>query len=380
MNETPLHTLAAFGQSAWLDYISRPLLETGKLKGLVEQGLMGMTSNPSLFNQSISATNDYDEKIVQLKEQGKTTFEIYDALTIRDIQEACDILKPVYEKTNGVDGYVSLEINPQLANTVKEQAREGMRLYSVVKRPNVMIKVPSTPEGLPVVEELIGQGINVNVTLIFSQKQYEETAKAYLRGLTRLSKTTPDLSKVHSVASVFVSRVDTVIDKLLDDKITKERREKDTARLNQLLGRAAVANGRFIFEKFEEIFNGPEFKALAAKGAHPQRVLWASTSTNNSAYQDIKYVTELISRPTVNTLPEKTLMAFLDHGQVKNAFTSSASESRKTIASLQEVGIDLQKVCQDLLDDGVAAFVKAFDELLVSIEKKAAQLSAAGKK
>ena len=366
-----IQQLADFGQSAWLDYISRSLLDQGKLQALLQQGLRGMTSNPSIFNQSISQSHDYDEKIIQLKNQGKSTFEIYDELTIKDIQDAADAFKNIYEKTKKLDGYVSLEINPLLANTIKEQAAEGARLFKKVNRPNVMIKVPSTPEGFPVIEELISQGINVNVTLIFSLKQYEQTVQAYFQGLTRLAKQQSDLSNVHSVASVFVSRIDTVIDKVLDERIAKT----NDAKLKNLLGKAAVANCRMIYDRWEELFKSAEFKTLEKKGANIQRVLWGSTSTKNPNYPDIKYVTELMAPSTVNTLPENTLMAFLDHGKVKNAFVDDIKQSHETLASLKSSGIDVNDVCAKLLDAGVVAFSEAFESLLKSIEKKAHALS-----
>jgi len=368
---SPLEQLSSLGQSVWLDYISRSLLDQGKLKSLIGLGLCGMTSNPSIFNQSISQSHDYDEKIIQLKHQGKSTFEIYDELTIKDIQDAADAFKNVYEKTQKLDGYVSLEINPLLANKIKEQTDEGVRLFKKVKRPNVMIKVPSTPEGFPVIEELISQGINVNVTLIFSLKQYEKTAEAYFKGLNRLAKEKSDLSHVRSVASVFVSRVDTVIDKTLDEKIA----QTNDAKLKTLLGKAAVANCRIIYDRWEQLFNNTDFKNLEKKGANVQRVLWGSTSTKNPNYPDIKYVTELIAPSTVNTLPENTLMAFLDHGKVKNAFVDQVDQSQATLTSLKNLGIDVNDVCAQLLDSGVVAFSEAFESLLKSIEKKAHALS-----
>lgn len=376
MLKTSIQQLGDYGQSIWLDYISRPLLETGKLKSLIDQGLRGMTSNPSIFNQAIGSSTDYDKKIVQLKDQGKSSFEIYDELTIRDIQDAADQLKRVYDATNGLDGYVSLEINPLLAKKVDEQIKEGLRLAKKVNRPNVMIKVPSTEQGFKVFEELIASGINVNVTLIFSLDQYVKTAQAYMRGLERLSEKTSDLSRVHSVASVFVSRVDSTIDKTLDEKITTSNDSAQKERLQSLKGKAAVANCRMVFEKSKEIFASSEFKSLQSKKANVQRVLWASTSTKNPAYPDIKYVTELISAPTVNTLPEPTLMAFLDHGKFVEAFTDQPQNADKIIQELKSVGIDINSVCLNLLDDGCSSFDKAFETLLASIEKKASQLCA----
>lgn len=374
MNRTKLHELADFGQSLWLDYISRSLLESGKLKSLIDNGLRGMTSNPTIFNQAIAESQDYDEKIAKLRESGKTTFEIYDELTIRDVQEAADFFRPVFESTKGLDGYVSLEINPQLANQVDEQTREGKRLFQKVNRPNVMIKVPSTKSGFPVIEELLSDGIPVNVTLIFSLQQYKGTAQAYLRGLERRMLRMGDLSKMRSVASVFVSRIDTSIDKLLDEKIAQASDQSLKNKLNSLKGKSAVANSRLIFAEFQSIFNDTQYKAFAQKRAPEQRVLWASTGTKNPQYSDLKYVTELISRPTVNTVPEKTLNAFLDHGSVKEALAGDVKDARALFASLKESGIDIDQVCLKLLNDGVAAFEKSFDDLLASIEQKAQRL------
>lgn len=374
MNKSSIQQLADFGQSVWLDFINRPLLETGELKKLISSGLRGMTSNPSIFNQAIGASQDYDNKIRELKEKNKSTFDIYDELTIRDIQEASDLFKEVYEKTNRLDGYVSLEINPLLAQKIEEQAREGVRLFKKVNRPNVMIKVPSTDQGFSVVEELIGQGINVNITLIFSLKQYEKTVQAYLNGLKRLQKSRGNLKNVHSVASVFVSRIDSLIDKFLDEMTAKESNAAKKEQLQALKGKAAVANSRLIFEKFKELFAAKEFKDLEAQGANIQRVLWGSTSTKNPSYPDIKYVTELIARPTVNTLPKNTLEAFLDHGKVKDAFKSDKKDAERVISSLQGIGIDINKICLKLLEDGCLSFNQAFETLMASIEKKAEKL------
>ncbi len=375
MSESKLQELANFGQSIWLDYIDRPLLETGKLKNLIDQGLRGMTSNPSIFNNAIGSSNDYDEKISELAKQGKAVFDIYDTLTIKDIQEACDQFASVYASTDRLDGYVSLEINPQIANDTQAQIDEGKRLFKEVNRPNVMIKVPATEAGIPVVEELIANGINVNTTLIFSLGQYEKVVAAYYRGLSRLAETADDLSHVRSVASVFVSRIDTTVDKLIDEKYA-DSTEEDKALLDSLRGKAAVANAHLIFEKWAELLQTEAVKALSGKNANMQRLLWASTGTKNPDYSDIKYVTELISNPSVNTLPEKTLNAFCDHGTVDNAFVYPVDDSKKVIDQLKTFGIDIDAVCQELLEKGVVAFDDAFIDLFASIEKKAKELVA----
>lgn len=375
MPNSNMRKLADFGQSIWLDYIDRPLLETGKLKKLIDNGLRGMTSNPSIFNSAIGASTDYDEEIIKLKGQGKTTFEIYDKLTIKDIQTACDQFLNVYQETDKLDGYVSLEINPQLANKIADQIKEGKRLHKLVNRPNLMVKVPSTKEGLSVIEELIASGINVNATLIFSCIQYQGVAQAYLNGLTRYAEIHDDLSHIHSVASFFVSRIDSTIDTMLCERIKCEDDPEIKINIKSFLGKAAVTNCRVVFEKCKEIYLREQFRELRNKKANKQRLLWASTGTKNPEYSDIKYVTELIAKPTVNTLPEKTLNAFMDHGIVKEALNDDINEIFEILGHLQENKIDINEVCQKLQDDGVKAFDKAFTELFNSIEQKAAQLS-----
>ncbi|MGE0269521.1 MAG: transaldolase [Candidatus Omnitrophota bacterium] len=374
MSKSTIQQLAEYGQSIWLDYINRPMLENGELKSRIENGLRGMTSNPSIFNKAIGTTHDYDQEIIRLKSEGKSAFEIYDALTIKDIQDAADCFKGVYEQTGGLDGYVSLEINPLLASKVEEQRKEGVRLYKKVNRPNVMIKVPSTKQGFLVIEELIAAGINVNATLIFSLKQYEKTAMAYLDGLKRFQSDGGNISKVRSVASVFVSRVDSVVDALLKEKIAAASDRETKDRAAGLLGKAAVANCRVIFEKYKELFSSDEFNQLQSGGANVQRVLWGSTSTKSPEYSDIKYITELITRPTVNTVPEPTLKAFLDHGTVNEAFDNPAEEALQVLDDLSELGIHIVDVNNRLLVDGCKAFDEAFEDLLKSVENKASSL------
>ncbi len=372
MSRTSIQELGAFGQSAWLDYIGRSLILSGKLKELLELGLLGMTSNPTIFDKAISGSNDYDEDIHKAHAAGKSTFKIYDELTISDVQAAADIFLPVYEKTNGQDGYVSLEINPKLAYETEATIAEGKRLRQKVNRPNVMYKVPSTKPGLKAIEELIALGINVNITLIFALEQYVETAYAYIRGIKRLLQNDGEAAKVRSVASVFVSRVDTLVDKLLDELIAKEQDHDRKIQLLHLKGKAAVANSQLIYAKHLEIFSSAEFMQLHHKGAQYQRLLWGSTGAKNPAYSDIKYITGLIGKNTVNTMPEQTLEAFLDHGEVKEALTSDeVSNAQQVINELRSLGIDMDEVCAQLLNDGVIAFEKSFDSLLASIEEKA---------
>lgn len=374
MSKNTVLKLEEFGQSVWLDYISRSIIETGKLKSMIDMGLQGMTSNPSIFNKAVSGAQEYDREIEKAYKSGKTILEIYDDLTVRDIRDAADIFKDVYEKTNGLDGYVSLEINPKLAYNTRKTIEEGKRLYEKVNRPNVMFKVPSTDEGFPAVEELISECINVNITLIFSLQQYEETAKAYLRGLEGLLQKGGELSKVHSVASVFVSRKDTSVDNLIEERLSKEKDKDSKSKLESLKGKAGIANSALIYERYLEIFYGDDFRKLQEKGANVQRVLWGSTSTKNPTYSDIKYVTELIAKNTVNTMPENTLSAFLDHGVVKEALTGDASEYHKVINELRGIGIDINDVCRKLLEDGVEAFEESFNSLLNSIEEKSKAL------
>jgi transaldolase len=374
MSKKRIADLAAFGQSIWLDSISRSMIKTGKLQEMIDQGLRGMTSNPTIFDKAISSGSDYEEDINKLHSNGGSTFEIYDDLTVRDVQDAADLFKPVYDKTGGLDGYVSLEVNPKLAFQTQETISEAKRLHEKVNRPNVMFKVPSTEAGFPAIEELLSEGINVNITLIFSLEQYIKTAEAYLKGLKRLYDNQGDLSKIASVASVFVSRVDTAVDKMLDEKISKELNGDVKNKLTSLRGMAAVANSRLIFKKYLEIFVGEDYMELQKKGGSVQRVLWGSTGTKDPAYSDIKYVTELIGKPTVNTLPESTLAAFADHGIIEEALTSSMEGAEATISELSAFGIDINVVCAKLLNEGLVSFEKSFDSLLNTIKQKAGNI------
>jgi transaldolase len=363
MSKSKLDELAKIGQSIWLDNINRSMIENGKLKEEINRGLRGMTSNPSIFDNSISSSTDYDGAIKKLAGEGKSTFEIYDDLTVRDVQDAADMFMPVYEKTYRLDGYVSLEINPELAMKTKETIEEGRRLFKKVNRPNVMFKVPSTDAGYEAITAFLGEGINVNATLIFSMDQYIKTALAYIEGMKRLSARGGDMSKVHSVASVFVSRIDSSIDKMIDAR-------SEDKRLKSFRGKAAVANSKMIFSKYHDIFSGDDFLALKNKGANLQRVLWGSTGTKDPSYSDVKYVTELIGNPTVNTIPDKTLAAFMDHGVIKESITKDAGDAEDTIESLKEFNIDVNEICLKLLDEGVTAFQKSFSSLLNAIETK----------
>jgi len=365
MAKTTIERLAEFGQSAWLDNINRSMIESGRLREMIGLGLRGMTSNPTIFDNAVRTSNDYDAKIDQLQRSGKTTFDIYDELTVRDVQDAADIFKEVYDKTNGLDGYVSLEVSPKLAFDAKATIEDAVRLFKKVARPNVMFKIPATDAGFIAIEELLSEGININATLIFSLEQYRKTASSYIKGLDRFLQKGGDPKKPRSVASVFVSRIDALVDNAIDENGLPV----------SLKGKAAIANSKLIFRKYLEIFSGSEFRNLEAKGANVQRVLWASTSTKNPDYSDIKYVTELIGKNTVNTLPDNTLKAFLDHGVVEEALSEDIRDAQSNIDSLRNFGIDIDTVCAKLLEDGVAAFEKSFDSLLSSIETKAGSLS-----
>ena len=374
MATTTIEKLGEFGQSVWLDSISRSLIKRGRLKEMIDMGLSGMTSNPTIFDKAISSSNDYDEKICKLYTSGKSNFEMYDDLTIWDVQDAADIFIPVYEKTNGLDGYVSLEINPKLALKTKETIEEGRRLYKKVDRPNVMFKVPATDAGFVAIEELLAEGININITLIFSLEQYINTARAFLTGMKKLLQKQNDLSKVQSVASVFVSRIDTAVDRIIDEFLETERDTLIRDKLQSLKGKAAIANANLIFKKYLDFFSSDEFEQLRQKGANIQRVLWGSTSTKNPEYSDIKYVVELIGRNTVNTMPENTFQAFLDHGMIKEALTGEIEEAENVIDGLNSFIIDINRVCKKLLDEGIVAFQKSFESLLNSVEMKTKKL------
>ena len=370
MPGTKIGELAELGQSIWLDNINRAMIEDGRLKQQISTGLRGMTSNPSIFDKSISSSSDYDGVIKELAGKGLSTFEIYDELTIRDVQDAADMFRPVFENTGGLDGYVSLEINPDLAMKTEETIEEGRRLYRKVDRPNVMLKVPATDAGFPAIEQLLSEGININITLIFSLEQYRKTAASYIRSMNRLLEKGIDPGKVRSVASVFVSRIDSAVDKLIDGRLSQEQENEIKDILKALRGKAAVANSGIIFHEYNKIFSGEEFQPMKDKGANIQRVLWGSTGTKDPGYSDIKYVTELIGKQTVNTLPDKTLDLFIDHGSVKESLTGDAGEAKDILDSLNGLGIDTEKICLKLLEDGVVSFQKSFESLLGAIEKK----------
>jgi transaldolase/glucose-6-phosphate isomerase len=369
-----------FGQSFWYDNIQRGLIKSGELQDLIEnQGVLGITSNPSIFEKAFTGNPDYDPDIIPLVEGGADTKTIYETLAIQDIQAAADMLEPVYEQTNGLDGYISLEVSPLLANDYEGTVNEARRLFKQVSRKNLMVKVPATPAGIPAIQTLIADGININVTLIFSLDGYEAVARAYLAGLKERAMNDESLD-IASVASFFVSRVDVLVDKLLDERIAAvpEWDKDQKARLEALKGKAAIANAKLAYEIFEKIFAEPEFAELAARGARPQRVLWASTSTKNPALKDTYYVEALIGKDTVNTLPPATLKAFADHGEVAPALHEGLDDAKRVIAELEAAGIHMAEVMQKLQDDGVRLFAEAFDALFKGIEYKRSAIVSRG--
>ena len=371
MKPNPLLQLKNQGQSIWYDNIRRSLLQSGELKRMIEEdGVTGVTSNPTIFEKAMDGSADYQDALKELIASGASADEIYEKLIVADARAACDILRPVFDETHGGDGYVSLEVSPLLAHNTAGTVRQAKHLFELVNRPNLMIKVPATVEGMPAIEMLIGDGINVNVTLIFSLDSYKKAAEAYIAGLEKLDKAGGRLDSVASVASFFVSRLDTAVDKLLEECIATEKDPKRVAELAALLGTTAISNSKMAYQIFKEIFSGPRFQALARKGARPQRVLWASTSTKNPAYRDVIYVEQLIGPQTVNTMPPSTLEAFRDHGVVKPTLEQSVETAKANLDALKEFGIDLDAITAQLLVDGVDAFAKSFQQLMRCIANK----------
>ncbi|MFN8006485.1 MAG: transaldolase [Terriglobia bacterium] len=369
----PLLGLQTQGQSIWLDSISRQLLRSGQLKKLIdEDGLRGVTSNPTIFEKAITGSHDYDPEMDKLSKQGASVDEIYEALVVEDIQAATDLFQTVYRETQGLDGYVSLEVSPRLAHQTDKTIEEARRLWKRVSRPNVMIKVPATPEGIPAIETLISEGINVNVTLMFSPSHYVSVAEAYLRGLEIRARNGQPL-RLGSVASFFVSRVDTLIDRLLDQALAASKGQE--ALIQSLMGQAAIANSRLVYQKFKEIFSESNFGSLRKRGARVQRPLWASTSTKNPKYRDVLYVEELIGPETVNTLPPATVDAFRDHGKVSARLEQDLDAAKILFTRLAALGIDIEQVGKTLQTEGVKLFLDSFETLIRAIAAKKESLS-----
>jgi len=366
----PLLQLKDQGQSVWYDNIDRSQLASGKFKKMLdEDGIVGVTANPTIFEKSISAGNAYDQQVSLFVQQGKNTNEIYEGLVITDIQTVADLLRPIYDSTEGKDGYVSLEVSPELAHDTQGTIHEAERFWKLVNRPNLMIKIPATPEGIPAIYETLRKGINVNITLIFSLNNYRDVADAYLRALEDRNGAGEDISSLASVASFFVSRVDTLVDKLLDDKIKATSDTAEQQKLKSLQGNAAIANARLVYQEFERIFGTPRFESLKHVGAHVQRPLWASTSTKNPKYRDVIYIEELIGPDTVNTMPPATIEAFRDHGQLRNSLNEDVAGAQKVMDDLARAGISIKEVTDKLTEDGVKLFADAFGKLLSAVEK-----------
>jgi len=355
-----LVALAEIGQSPWYDNIERRFIKNGHLKELFDRGILGVTSNPTIFEKAVSSSNEYDKEIKELSSSAKSVLEIYDALTIKDISDAADLLRDTYEKTNHLDGYVSIEVLPEYASDAEKTVESARAIFKRIDKPNIMIKVPGTKKGFEAVRKLTADGINVNVTLLFSIEHYEASRRAYIEGLKERIREKKDIKNIFSVASVFVSRVDTKIDKLLDD--LKEE---------GLKGKAAVANCKMIYRSFKESsLKGGDFHDLRGEGANAQRVLWASTSTKSPLYNDVKYVEELIGHNTVNTMPPKTIDAFRDHGTVELTVEKDIQGTRSALARLKALGIDIGAICQEIQNAGVKSFQDSFDKLIHAIEEK----------
>jgi transaldolase len=367
----PLKELLNYGQSMWLDYIRRDLFTTGKLKQMItDDGLRGMTSNPAIFEKAIGESSLYADMLKSLASRADLdTTARFEQIAIRDIQDAADTLRPVYDSSQSRDGYVSLEVSPYLARKTAETVAEARRLWKAVNRENVMIKIPGTAEGLPAIRTAIGEGININVTLLFSKEVYEKVAEAYVAGLEDLAARGGNLKKEAGVASFFISRIDSLIDGMIDARLKTTTDPNQQALLKSLLGKVAIANGKLAYQSYQRIFSGPRWQALAAKGAQTQRVLWASTSTKNPAYRDVLYAEELIGPDTVDTMPPATIDAFRDHGRLRNSLTEDVPAAQKTTDDLAKAGISIKEVTDKLTDDGVKLFADAFDKLLAAVAK-----------
>jgi transaldolase len=359
--------LGALGQSIWLDYIRRDLITSGELRRLIEEdGLRGMTSNPSIFEKAIAGSQDYDEDVRVMALEGKSVKSIYEALSQRDVQSAADEFGPLYDETQGADGYVSLEVNPHLAHDTEGTVEEARRLWIALDRPNVLIKVPATVEGLPAIQQLISEGINVNVTLLFGIPRYQQVVEAYLVGLEARAAQAEPVKNVASVASFFVSRIDTLVDPLLENLMARGGEHADSARMGH--GQVAIASAKVAHQIYKGVFDSDRYAKLAAKGARTQRLLWASTSTKNPEYSDVKYVEALIGRDTIDTVTVETLDEYRGHGEPKERIEQEVVKARGVLDRLPEMGINIDAVTQQLEDEGVAKFSESFDKLMETLE------------
>ena len=367
----PIQELQTFGQSVWLDDLRRSLFTSGEFRRLIdEDGLRGATSNPSIFEKAIAGSTDYLSALHDIEQRGDMSpMARYETLAIRDIRDAADLLRPVYDSTARADGYVSLEVSPYIAHDTAATIGEARRLWKAVARDNVMIKVPASTEGLPAIRQLTGEGINVNITLLFGIERYDDVARAYMEGLSAFVRNGGDAAHVCSVASFFVSRIDTMVDGLITTRLATVTEPWLRTSLTDLLGTVAIANAQLAYQRYLSLLRTTEWQRLAAEGAHPQRLLWASTSTKNPRYRDVRYVEELIGRDTVNTLTPATIEAFRDHGRLRASLEDNLEKARASLTALERVGISLDDVTDRLLEDGVAVFCKAFDSLLATVQQ-----------
>ncbi len=369
MKRNPLKQLGTLGQSIWLDDIRRNMITGGDIRRLIEEdGLRGITSNPSIFEKAIVDSHDYDKDIHAMALNGTAPKEIYEALSQNDVRSAADEFRPLYDRTDGKDGYVSLEVNPHLAHDTKGTIEEARRLWSALNRPNVLIKVPATAEGLPAIRQLIGEGININVTLLFGLPRYRQVAEAYLSGFETRVAQNKDVKHVASVASFFLSRIDAMVDPLVEKLMAQDGKDADLAKKTH--GQVAIASAKMAYQIYKEIFSGVRFEKLAARGARPQRLLWASTSVKNPDYCDVKYIEAIIGTDTVSTVPLKTMDAYRDHGNPKARLEQDVKEALQVLERLPELGINIDEVTQQLIDEGVEKFNKPFDKLMETVAQR----------
>lgn len=378
MTTNHLLEIESLGQSIWMDNLSRNIIESGELKNMIAQkGICGITSNPAIFEKAIAGNAIYDADIASGISTGKSVMEIYESLVFKDIRDACDIFMPVYQQTDGLDGYISIEVPPTIAQDTESTIDEAIRYYNAIGRENLMIKIPGTPEGLPAVRRVISEGINVNVTLLFSVESYVNTAWAYIEGLEARAAKGEDISKIASVASFFLSRIDSKIDNTIDGKLKNVTDETVKTKLEAVKGKVAIANAKIAYQEYKKIIQGDRWKALSAKGAKMQRLLWASTSTKNPAYSDVMYVDELIGPNTVNTLPPQTIDACADHCHVDNRVETNIEAANQLIESLKDpdINININQVMDELLAEGIDKFIQPFTSLINSLEEKVKKLA-----
>ena len=374
----PLQQLAALGQSIWFDYMRRDLVTSGELQKLIrDDGLKGLTSNPTIFQKAVEGSNLYDDFLAERASRKASPGEVFEALAVRDIRDACGVFRPVWEETRHRDGYSSIEVSPTLAHDTEGSLTEARRLWKTLAVPNVMIKIPGTKEGMPAIEEAISEGINVNITLLFSQEAYVQVAEAYIRGLEKRAARGEQVSHLASVASFFVSRIDTLVEKIIAERVKGGATPEQKRLFDQVTGKVAIANAKQAYQRYSKIFSGPRWQALADKGAKTQRVLWASTGTKNPKYSDVLYVEELIGPETVNTIPPATLDAFRDHGKSRRTLDQGLDEADATMLALEKAGISMKEVTDRLVVEGVKSFADSFQELLTSV---GARLAAGGKR